>query len=187
MRFGTSSVTSRGPRDAVPAFSTLTPYGNCSMKRFAIFCATMLATLVIATTTSHAQSHVGIGLVYGTTINDFGLEGRLRFPDIAGVSNLMIDGGLTFFFPGSGTFISADGNLHFLFLRFRNGGGISGLGGIDLTYNNTGFSDGQIQVDVNLGASISANVGPVDLFAEAKVMIGDFNRGALTGGVLIPL
>lgn len=149
-----------------------------------------------------AQAQVGIevgaGLIYGTEVEQVGLNARGGFR----FGNWRVAPGINFFFPQNDDFfggdlkttvwsINIDGNY-----VFEPGGivGVYPLVGLNFTtvrvksssdngglFDETTVSD--TEVGVNIGAGVEFDVKVIKPFLEFKYVIGNFDQAVFTGGV----
>ena len=154
--------------------------------------------IMLCTQTSTAQGiKVGAGLMYGSEIEEIGLQinGVVDLP----VTSLRAAADVGFFFVEDaeifGTTIEtsvweANVNAHYVFdfVPKANVYALAGLNFTTVSVDVGGTSDSETDTGLNLGAGAELPLGPVDFFAEAKLLFSDAyvdSQLALTGGVRI--
>ncbi len=153
------------------------------MRTFFTAFATACAALFLAASDMQAQdkTQFGVGLAYGSD-SDVGFDVRILLP-VGSIRNFAITPSLDYFLVDNGTFFTLDGNINYTFLPFSRGGGIYGLGGLDLAISKPKGFNSQTELGINLGGGIRGDAGPVTLFGELKFVLGDFDQVVLSGGL----
>ena len=161
---------------------------NIERKTFA-FAAILTLTFTL---NSKAQTRVGGGLVYGTEIENIGinLNGQYFIKE-----NIAIAPGLNYFFPkalGSGfdlNWFEINANGHYYF----NTGSIEpyALAGLNFAFLSVKSSFGDssnTEVGLNLGGGANFDIGSsIKPFGELRIVIGDADQLVLGGGVRFTL
>ncbi len=167
------------------------------MKKISIAVLSAVFIMLLSQTSSAQGIKVGAGLMYGSEIEEIGLQvnGVVDLP----VTSLRAAADIGFFFVEDseilGTTIEtnlweANINAHYVF-GFVPKANIYALAGLNFTtvsVDFAGVSDSETETGFNLGAGAELPLGPVDFFAEAKMVFSDAyvdNQFALAGGVRI--
>lgn len=167
------------------------------MKKLSLlsFCALFI---MLFTQTTNAQGiKVGGGFIYGTDIEELGLQvnGVIDLP----VTNLRAAADIGFFFVEDigdidSNFWTFNANAHYLFDAIPSAT-VYGLAGLnfatasvsgDLTIpgvGTTSFDDSSTEVGLNVGGGAEFGLGPVDAFTELKYVLGDASQVVFTAGV----
>jgi hypothetical protein len=156
------------------------------MKRAVLLLAVAGICAALSALPAHAQSFLGGGFLYDNNAERLGLD--LRYiPDIKVIDNLSLVPNFDFLLANGAKFFRVDANAHYELLPFSKGGGVYALGGVDLGYITDPYHKA-MTFGFNLGAGLRGNTDPVDIFGEAKYVVGGSFSGILvTGGLLFEL
>lgn len=147
---------------------------------------------------SKAQLRLGPALIYGTNINEPGLQvsGYLPIPQ---VENLWVGGDLSFYFAHSyyyskESFWEINANAHYM-LYDKQGLSAYGIGGLGITayhwkprhgFTGATYSTSRLGLNIGVGGAKSMNFGSI--FAEAKyVVTSDLDHLMIGAGVRFPI
>jgi len=136
-----------------------------------------VALFLLITNTAYAQFSVGGGLVYGTEIENIGLNIRAGYQVTEAIN---ANAGFSFFFAGDGVSfntINLDGHYAFLNEEKIAAYGLAGLN-IAITSFSIGFgSTSATEIGLNLGAGAKYQVSEqLDAFFELKYVISEFDQ-----------
>lgn len=155
---------------------------------------------------SKAQIYLGPALLYGTNINEPGLQVSGYIP-IPQVKKLSVGGDLSFYFPHSynsmvlaynysykETFWEINANAHYLFYDEKglSAYGIGGLGvttyHVKVTYTGYSGSSSTSKLGLNLGVGGTKSMSFGKIFAEVKyVVTSDLGHFTIGAGVRFPI
>jgi opacity protein-like surface antigen len=128
----------------------------------------------------------GGGFVYGTEIEELGIQlnGYYDLGDV--VENLRVGGDFTYFFAPEGlTYWTLNANGHYIFLR-PDALMVYGLAGLNLSHVSIdlGFvTASDDEIGLNLGAGLEYSVvEQLGLYAEIKYVISEANQAVLGAG-----
>jgi hypothetical protein len=156
------------------------------MKRSTALPVVAFLFLLLSSTRAHAQDYFGGGLLYDDNAERIGLDVRYVLnPGL--LPGLTLVPNFDYLLSNSVSFFRGDVNGHYEFLTFAKGGGVYGLAGIDF---GAAFQPaGTLMLfGLNIGAGMTGHADPVDLFGEAKVVVGGkFHGVVVTGGILFEL
>lgn len=141
------------------------------------------------------SNRIGAQLIYGTDINTLGIGAVAEFPV---AERMAISPSFSFYFPKTDGFVKTsafeiNGNLNYTFVE-ENNLVFYGIGGINYTNYKVkadmapvglpNYSSSSGEIGLNLGAGANFEIGQNFLpFAEAKYIIGGFDRLVLAAGV----
>lgn len=137
---------------------------------------------------SQAQSKVGVGLAYGSEVENagIGVNGEFAASDVINISPSFI----YYFKKNNVSFWELNGNINYIFSE--NSATVYGIAGLNLT----GFkidnpfgddvTDSELGLNLGIGANFDAG-GNLTPFAEAKYVLGDADQLSLFAGVRFPL
>ncbi|SNT07185.1 hypothetical protein SAMN05421640_2259 [Ekhidna lutea] len=144
-----------------------------------------LSFIIIALSFStNAQSRAGVGLAYGSEIENAGIGFNGEF---AASSDINIAPSLIFYFKKNNvSWWEINGNINYIFSE--NSATIYGIAGLNLTGIKVEGIDTNTELGLNLGIGANFDAGGSAIpFAEAKYVLGDFDQLSLFGGVRFPL
>ncbi len=146
----------------------------------------------------HAQFNGGVGLLYGTQIDQPGIQvnGYYALP---AVDKLSVGGDLSFYFPHKTGVVKnsmweLNINGHYSFYN-QSKADVYGLAGLNITgwkskYNgNQYYNGGSVSGSkggLNIGGGAQAGVGFGKIFGEVKYVISDYDHVVFTAGVRLP-
>ena len=167
------------------------------MKKIFLFLLAMSFTAI-----GFAQLNAGLGLIYGTEIEQLGLAVKGQYDGIA--ENIDGSVGLHFFFPDKSDFsggelksslttINLDGHYNFDAAESFN---IYALAGLNFAIikvkfdSNTPFvpssDESESEIGLNLGAGASTDINEtLKGFAELKYTVSDFDQLVIAIGILM--
>ena len=151
----------------------------------------MLLISVGAMQTVQAQLQIGGGLIYGTEIEEFGIQGNATL-NIPGPIRLAADIGI-FFVDDVGNLDTSlweiNFNGHYLFPGIPKAN-VYGLAGINIvTASVEGqvlgvtFDESDSELGLNVGGGAEIPIGFAKLFGELKYVLGDADQAVFTGGL----
>ncbi len=164
------------------------------MKRTLLFTAVALFTIV---SISKAQIYLGPALIYGTNIDEPGIQVSAYVP-IPQVEHLSVGGDLSFYFAHDYTYFKEsfweiNANAHYSFYD-ENGLDAYGIGGLDVTsyhlkaksnFAGNSYSNSKLGLNLGVGGSKDMNFGA--LFAELKYVFSNYDHLTIGAGVRFPI
>jgi hypothetical protein len=156
---------------------------------------TLTVVLALAAPAS-AQTFVGGGLIYGADIDPFGLG--IQAGAYVGMDDLLpglrLGGDIEFYLPQSETVFGQDvtwnllainGNAQYFFLMGEtfDAYALAGLSLGRLSLSGGGASESNTELDINLGGGIEVPMDFGRVYAELKIVAGDYDRIVLGAGV----
>ena len=144
--------------------------------------------LIALNSVTHAQGvHIGGGLIFGTEVEQLGLNGRAVFT----LGDWRIAPGIDFFFPENRVTvwsINGDGNYVFEVSGLVKPYLLAGLNFTTVSFRDDDgfFNDNRAsrtEVGLNIGGGIDFDLPKVTPFAEFKYTISDFDQAVFTFGV----
>lgn len=139
---------------------------------------------LLAASAVTAQSRIGGGLVYGTEIEELGinLNGEFFLKN-----SLAISPEFNYFFvEGDGSFWTLNGDGHF-YLNRSSQASLYALAGLNLATRSFGDnSNTELGVNLGLGANLELG-GSVTPFAQFKYIFSEFDQAVLSFGIRFDL
>ena len=157
---------------------------------------TIMALLTIVSI-SKAQIYLGPSLIYGTNIDEPGVQVSGYVP-IPQVEHLSVGGDLSFYFAHDyydfkESFWELNANAHYSFYD-EKGLHAYGIGGLNITFYHLKAKNGYIRgsysdsgAGLNIGAGGSKDMNFGSLFAELKYVITNYDHLMIGAGVRFPI
>ncbi len=155
------------------------------MRRITWAVAVVLLSGVLLSVPASGQVSLGVGLCYGSEVEEPGLDLR-----VLQMFSREVRGALDFeyFFTGSGTsFWTLDANVHYIFTENRRAGQrIYGIAGLQYARQSVDIglgtaSDSEIGLNIGIGGETRLDFG--SLFGEVKYVLGNWDQLVLTAGL----
>ena len=163
------------------------------MKKLTTLVFAMLLTTAFSTT-AVAQISVGGGLVYGTDLEELGIQ-------VGGTyvlnENMRLGADVIYWLMESGegfsvTFLEVNANFNYIFYD-ENDLILYGLGTLGIHYAKVSsdfgglFSYSDTELGLGIGAGLEYNLGGVKLYVEPRFFLSGFDQLALAAGVRVPI
>jgi outer membrane immunogenic protein len=160
------------------------------MRTFMLATFTATAALALAANDAAAEPRVGAALVYGTEIEEVGLQLN-GYYGLDQVPGLRVGAEFTYFFVGDPvTFWTIDLNAQYRFIE-PGPFGAYGIAGLDIAHGSVDIDLGPLGDESTSSTDIGLNLGigaeyavteNVELFAEVKYVISDYDQAVLAIG-----
>ncbi|MGB3182018.1 MAG: outer membrane beta-barrel protein [Cyclobacteriaceae bacterium] len=167
------------------------------MKNFVKIAVVTLFMVIAYANTSKAQDvNLGAGLIYGSEIENVGLQARA---DIGLSESWRLAPSLNFFFPKDVggvdlKWFAINLDANYIIPIESDVVGLYGIGGLNIAFLSVDFNDDffedntETEIGLNLGIGAEFNIeSSVTPFFELKYVIGDADQAVIAAGVKFPL
>lgn len=150
------------------------------MKKLLSTSAAILTLFCFSHTTSFAQDRpfqVGVGLLYGSEIEELGIQANLNYPVLQNVE-LAPDISIYFADDESGidNYWALNLNGHY-FLSSQDMYNVYGLAGLNIATVGNSFTDNsETEVGINVGIGSEYYMDAFSIFGELKYVLSDFDQ-----------
>ncbi|MGM0589819.1 MAG: outer membrane beta-barrel protein [Bacteroidota bacterium] len=160
------------------------------MKKYLLTSAIVLGLMASMNSTSFAQNdsdfQIGGGLIYGTEVEALGIQAGAKY----GFTNeISATADFAIYFPDDYDWwtINVNGHYHFINEDRMKVYGLAGLNYATIEVGFLGTSTSDSEVGLNIGGGAEFALGFVDLYTEAKYILGDADQLAISAGLRFTL
>lgn len=158
------------------------------MKRLIQVFGIAAAIIITASQVTNAQVSAGVGMAFGSEIEQVGIQGDLHYR-FASMPSVMMGAGFTYYFPKDNQdFYEANLNGAYIFYEEFMFKSYAYTG---LNYARSKVSLGNDSVSetafgLNLGIGAEYDFGPLFAFGDLKYVISEFDQPVFTLGIRVP-